>query len=308
MTGDSAKLLREESTESIETGPPQTSYTSTWCISPVNSLEEFIDSRNDLPMTLAKVVALTEQSSIIVTAAFIEMVVTGVMVGDVVGLFDGARVVGDMLGDEVGDLLGPVEGDMLGDKVGDALGNLLGPLDGAIVDGDMLGCEVGSLLGDELGDSFGDLLGLRKEVPEGEEFGAADGLLDEEADGEKLGVLNGFLDGDFVGGMLGAFEVGDNELGDDEVGATEIGLPDGPDEIEGELLIVGEGVVNRNRSAASVKWSSGKFGLFGHTLSSFSSETPTHSANGRNTASQLVVGIIRPLPRLNSPSSVKFPG
>ena len=149
-------------------------------------------------------------------------------------------------------------------------------------------------------------------LSEGEEIGAALGLLDGIRDGDELGALLGLFEGliedELVGDTLGAFEVGDNEVGDNVVGAAEIGFLDGADDIEGELLLVGEGVAYRNRSAAFVKWSSGKLRLFGHTLSSLSSPTPAHSARGRKTASQLVVGIIRPLPRLNSPSSVKFSG
>ena len=122
LTDDSAKFLFEGSVEPVETGTPQTSYTFTYCILPGSKLEEPIDSSNDFPMTSAKVVILVEQLTLIVTAASTKIVVTGVIVGDVVGVLDGlpegdsdGLAVGDIVGGAVGLFDGLVEGELLGE-------------------------------------------------------------------------------------------------------------------------------------------------------------------------------------------------
>ena len=81
--------------------------------------------------------------------------------------------------------------------------------------------------------------------------GASDG--DEVTGFLDGGVVNGALDGDDVTGFL--------------VGAVVIGIAVGIDDVVGDMLIVGDGVLNSNRSVVSIKCEAGKLPLLGHTLS-----------------------------------------
>ena len=146
----------------------------------------------------------------------------------------------------------------------------------------------------------------------GDTLGVELGLLE----GEVVGLAVGLDEGPLLGAVVAGEEVGLELVGLDEglivvgeeVGLELVGLVEGLIDVDGGLLIVGEDVVNSNNSFTSVKCVLGKLPLLGQTLSKSISCTPAHSAKGTNTASQLVVGIIRPLPRDSSPSSVKFPG
>ena len=81
--------------------------------------------------------------------------------------------------------------------------------------------------------------------------GASDG--DEVTGFLDGGVVNGALDGDDVTGFL--------------VGAVVIGIAVGIGDVVGDMLIVGDGVLNSNRSVVSIKCEAGKLPLLGHTLS-----------------------------------------
>lgn len=129
--------------------------------------------------------------------------------------------------------------------------------------------------------------------------------------GRRVGELLGLFDGDVVDGdKLGLFD------GFDVVGF--VGLLDGllvVGILVGEMVgievggfVFGAAVVNSNKLSVLMKWDDGKLSLFGQTPLSSLDPTPAHSAKGRNTASQDVVGIRRPLPRLKEPSSVRFSG
>jgi hypothetical protein len=83
--------------------------------------------------------------------------------------------------------------------------------------------------------------------------------------------VTGFLDGDEVTGFLDGDDVIVALVGDDVtgflVGAVVIGIAVGIDDVVGDMLIVGDGVLNSNRSVVSIKCEAGKLPLLGHTLS-----------------------------------------
>ena len=99
-----------------------------------------------------------------------------------------------------------------------------------------------------------------------------EGLILVEVTGFLVGEdVSGASDGDEVTGFL----VGENVIaaldGDDVTGfldgAVVIGIAVGIDDVVGDMLIVGDGVLNSNRSVVSIKCEAGKLPLLGHTLS-----------------------------------------
>lgn len=116
----------------------------------------------------------------------------------------------------------------------------------------------GLVLGAEVGLVKGDAVGL---VLGAFDMGAFDVGAD---DGVALGAEVGLLKGDAVGLVLGAFDTGDFDVGADE-GLDVVGLTEGLFDVDGGLLIVGDGVENSNRSETLVKCEVGKLPLFGQT-------------------------------------------